>query len=183
MIGGCCPRRLNFLARESLFRGMVGWLIAWFDAIPLQREGLGIGGIKESLRRLRRGELLLIFPEGTRSQTGALQPLEPGFIALARRGCVPIIPVAIDGAFGAWPRGVRYPRPHPIRIVIGPPISTDQIAACSDDALIAEVARRIRECWHEARDRTRQVQEDLPGTFDHGGESGRVDFERLPAVK
>jgi 1-acyl-sn-glycerol-3-phosphate acyltransferase len=152
LIGVCCPRRMNYLARETLFRGALGWLIRWYDAIPLQREGLGIAGIKESLRRLKRGEMLLIFPEGTRTATGHLQPLEPGFVALARRAKVPIVPVAIEGAYQAWPRSQRWPQPVPIQIVIGKHVSIEEVARLDDAALVDEIQRRISDCCQAARE-------------------------------
>ena len=74
------------------------------DAIPIDRDGLGLGGIKESLRRLKRGEMLLIFPEGRRTDDGEVADFRPGFTALAVRSKVAILPVAIEGAFAAWPR-------------------------------------------------------------------------------
>ena len=60
------------------------WLINSLDAIPIDREGIGLGGIKESLRRLKAGEMLVIFPEGTRTKDGNVGELKPGFLALAQ---------------------------------------------------------------------------------------------------
>jgi 1-acyl-sn-glycerol-3-phosphate acyltransferase len=151
---------MNFLARETLFRGAFGRLIAWFDAIPLQREGLGIAGLKESLRRLKRGEMLLIFPEGTRTTNGAMQPLEFGFVALARRAKVPIVPVAIDGAFQAWPRDQKWPSRYPVRIVVGEMIPSERIMRLGDEQIVAEVDQRLRACWKEARMRTEAALAD-----------------------
>ncbi len=162
LVGICCPRRMNFLARETLFRGPFGHVIAWYDAIPLQREGLGIGGIKESLRRLKRGELLLIFPEGTRTRDGQMQPLEPGFVALARRAKVPIIPLGIDGTFQAWPRSQRWPHPYPIRMEVGEPIPPEQFAEWDDQRLLEEVSRRMEQCWQAAHRRVERARHRVP---------------------
>ena len=83
LIGLSCDRRLNYVARDTLF-GFTPfrWLINSLDAIPIDREGLGLGGIKESLRRLKAGEMLQIFPEGTRTRDGDVGELKPGFLAL-----------------------------------------------------------------------------------------------------
>ena len=63
LIGSGCWRRMNYLARESLFRfAAFGWLIRSLDAIPIDRDGLGLKGIKESLRRLKRGRNGAHFP-------------------------------------------------------------------------------------------------------------------------
>ena len=112
--------------------------------------GLGLSGLKETLRRLRQGEFVLIFPEGTRTGDGSVLPLKPGFCAVARRGRVPLIPVGVAGAFEAWPRKAKLPRPAPIRIVIGQPITPEEFEAWTDDQLVAELEQRIRDCHSRA---------------------------------
>ena len=152
LVGIAFQRRLNYLARQSLFRHTAfRWLIDFLDAIPLDREGSGLSGLKESLKRLRRGELVVIFPEGTRSTDGELRPLKPGFIALARRGKAPLIPVAIDGAYQAWPRTARWPRRSVIHVVTGEAMSPELVAELSDEELLDELEVRIAEAFEIAR--------------------------------
>lgn len=152
LVGLACDRRMNYLARKTLFAfAPFRWLIEFFDAIPIDRDGFGLEGIKETLRRLRRGELVLIFPEGTRSVDGELSPLKPGVVALARRGGAPLLPVAIDGAYHAWPRTSRWPTPGVIHVVVGPPLAADEVAALGDEELLAELTRRIAACHAAAR--------------------------------
>ena len=129
LIGTGCWRRMNYLARQTLFRfAPLGWLIRSLDAIPIDRDGLGLGGIKESLRRLKRGEMVLIFPEGTRSRDGEVAPFRPGFTVLAARSKAWILPVAIVGAFEAWPRSRRLPRGGTIHVHYGEPIPPEEVA-------------------------------------------------------
>ena len=112
LIGLACERRLNYVARTTLFRSAAfRWMVAALDAIPIDREGGGLGGLKETLKRLKRGEMVLLFPEGTRTPDGEVHAIKPGFCAIARRAAVPLVPVALDGAFDAWPRQRRFPRP------------------------------------------------------------------------
>jgi 1-acyl-sn-glycerol-3-phosphate acyltransferase len=152
LVGLNCPRRMNYLARDTLFPiPILGSLIRFLDAIPIDREGVGLSGIKETLRRLKAGELVLIFPEGTRTSDGNVKPLKPGFIALARRGNVPLIPVGLDGAFQVWPRSSRFPRFGRVAVAIGEPINIEQIAAMGDDDLLMELERRIRSCHEQAQ--------------------------------
>lgn len=152
LIGASCPGRMNYLARKTLFdHPAIGWVIGWLEAIPLEREGLGIGGIKEALRRLQGGEVVLIFPEGTRSADGELQLLQPGFCALARRGRVPIVPLAIDGPFKVWPRHKKLPGLARITISVGEAISLETIESSTDAELVARVTAGIRSALEEAR--------------------------------
>ena len=153
LVGLTCPRRMNYLARDTLFRVPgLAQLIAFLDAIPIDREGGGLAGLKETLKRLKAGELVLIFPEGTRTHDGEVAPLKPGFIAVARRSRVPLIPVGLDGAYQAWPRTSPWPQPGRIAVAIGAPISPKQIADLSDDDLLAELEQRILTCHSQARE-------------------------------
>jgi len=116
------------------------------DSIPIDREGIGLGGIKESLKRLKRGEMVLIFPEGTRSPDGEIHPFRPGFTALAVRSKAALLPVAIEGAFQAWPRWKKFPGLGRIRVHFGEPILPGEFAGRDERDLLAEVERRVREC-------------------------------------
>ena len=147
LVGIGCPRQMNYLARDTLFRfAPFGWLIRSVGAIPIDRDGIGLGGIKESLRRLKRGEMVLIFPEGTRTRDGQIAPFRPGFTALAVRSGAAILPVAIEGAFQAWPRWRKFPGLGRIRVHYGVPILPAEIAGRDERELLAEVERRVREC-------------------------------------
>jgi 1-acyl-sn-glycerol-3-phosphate acyltransferase len=147
LVGLSCDRRLNFVARQTLFGfAPFRWLINSLDAIPLDREGIGLGGLKESLRRLKSGEMLLIFPEGTRTRDGEVGQLKPGFLALARRANVPLLPVAIDGSYDAWPKRHQFPGLAVIHIRFAQPLSPEEMAQFDDESLLAEVDRRIRQC-------------------------------------
>ena len=151
LVGLACDRRLNFLARQTLFEiNGLRQLITALDAIPIDREGTGLAGLKETLRRLKRGELVLIFPEGTRTRDGAVAPLKPGFLRLARRGGVPLVPLAIEGAYAAWPRGQRLPGRAKMRVVFGPPLTPGEIDGLDDAQLVAEIEGRIRACHARA---------------------------------
>ncbi|MDZ4821789.1 MAG: lysophospholipid acyltransferase family protein [Planctomycetota bacterium] len=151
-IGSVTLRHLNYLARKTLFKPPLSWLIGSLDAIPLDQEGLGVGGIKETLKRLKLGEAVLIFPEGARSWDGVIQPLMPGFCALARRTKVPLVPVGIAGAHEAFPRGAKFPKLFGvIHIQFGEPFMPEATAKCDDATLLAEVDRRIRECYELAK--------------------------------
>ena len=143
LVGMGVPRRMNYLARDTLFGfAPFRWLISSLDAIPIDRDGMGLGGIKESLRRLKRGEMVLVFPEGTRSRDGEIAAFRPGFTALASRSGAAILPVAVDGAYAAWPRDQKFPGLGRIRVRYGSPLLPEEIRGRDERELLAEVERR-----------------------------------------
>ncbi len=154
VVGMVSERRMNYLARKSLFRFFfMRWFIEFLDAISIDRDGLGLGGVKQTLTRIRRGEIVLLFPEGTRTRDGSLKNLKPGICTLMRRGKVPLVPVGMDGPFHAWPRSARFPSPDVVRVVIGEPIQPSQIAELSDEQLLDLLSQRMQKCLLEARQR------------------------------
>jgi 1-acyl-sn-glycerol-3-phosphate acyltransferase len=149
LVGAGCPRQMNYLARDTLF-GFTpfAWLMLSLGAIPIDREGGGLAGIKETLRRLKRGAMVLMFPEGTRTRDGRIGPFRPGFTTMAVRGRAAVLPVAIEGAYHAWPKRRTFPGPGTIHVHYGPAISPEAVSEFSEAQLIAEAERRVRAC-HE----------------------------------
>ncbi len=160
VLGTLLPRPLNFVARSTLFFPPLGWIIRSLGAFPIQRDGMGAQGLKETLRRLRAGGIVTLFPEGTRSPDGALGPLKQGIAVLAARARVPIIPAAVVGTFEAWPRSRPLPRRHPIRVHYGRPIALEEIAGCAPEAVAELIRGRILECQRRAR---RSLERGLGG--------------------
>jgi len=151
LVGLCCDRQLSFLAKKSLFRFPLKTFIEKLNAIPVNRDGTGLGGLKETLVRLRSDELVLIFPEGTRSETGQIGQLKPGFIAVARKGKAPIVPVVFDGSFQAWPKWQLLPTLGVVHVKIGKPITPDEIAEMSDEELLLSLQERMHTMFHEVQ--------------------------------
>ena len=152
VIGNSSSRPINYLARKSLFQfGPLGWLLDFVNTIPVEREGFGVGGIRETLRRLKRGEMVLLFPEGTRCSDGQIQPFKQGFSAIARRSRVALVPVGVDGAYDAWPRSERLPQFQQVRVVVGEPLSPELVQSLDDEQLLEELSRRIIDCIAQAR--------------------------------
>jgi len=149
LVGIACPRQIRFLARHTLFYWPLSWLIRSLGAVPIDRERGGLGGIKSTLKLLAENEAVLAFPEGTRTRDGRLQPFMPGFCALARRSGATIVPVAIQGAFAAMPRGSSVPRPRPIRLTFCPAIPATELSVADDNQLTALVSAQIASGLHE----------------------------------
>lgn len=159
LVGMLANRRMNYLAKKSLFETQpLKWMIEHLDAIPIDRSGMGFGGVKETIRRLRRGEMVLVFPEGQRTWDGDMLALMPGFISIARRTGVPLVPVGMDGAYIAWRRGTRIPRFGRIWLVVGKPLTKEDYEHLSDEELLSILETRLRECFEKAREyRIRKV--------------------------
>jgi len=144
LIGMGMQIHLCYMARESLFRfGPFAWLIRSLDAIPINRDGIGLGGIKAALRLLKGGRAITLFPEGTRTTDGTIGKFKPGFSTLARRTRVPILPVAIEGAFDVWPKGNLLPGFGHVFIRYGRPIEPEEYETMDERELVAEVRRRV----------------------------------------
>jgi len=123
-IGAAIWRPVSFFARADLFRlPVLSWLLPRLYAIPVERGESDLSAIKKALRTLERGAAFGIFPEGTRSRTGRLQPFKTGVAAIALRTGTPVVPVAVMGTEKALPVGARMIRlRRPIRVVFGDPI-------------------------------------------------------------
>jgi 1-acyl-sn-glycerol-3-phosphate acyltransferase len=115
IVGLCARRPLVYVARKTLFRNpYFAYLIRSMNAIPIDQEGLGKEGIRTILEQLKLGKAILLFPEGARTENGAMQPLKPGIHLLIKRAQAPIVPVGIAGAYDAWPIWRKYPIPAPL---------------------------------------------------------------------
>ena len=116
-------RTLSYLGKAELFKNPAfAWLIRSLNAFPVSQGKGDVGAVKEAVARLQEGHLLNIYPEGSRTENGEMLPLEKGAGLVIRRAKVPVVPAAIAGSYEAWPKSTKFPRPHPIRILIGPPL-------------------------------------------------------------
>ncbi len=153
LVGGSAKRQLSYLARDTLFQGALGPLIRSYDAVPVDRDGSGLAGIRATLKRLKQGGAVLLFPEGTRSSNGELQGLKPGFIALVRRSKAVIVPLGIEGAYLAWPKEKKFPTLFkPIAMYYGQPICPEEVAQLDDEQLLMRVAIDLAAALQSARE-------------------------------
>ena len=123
LVGCVTPRRLVFMARESLFRNpLFGGLIRLYNAVPVRREGFTRENLRVLLEQLAAGHPVLVFPEGTRSPDGELRPLRQGVVRIAQRTGAPVLPCRVVGSHLALGRGQRWPRPVRVRVYFGAPL-------------------------------------------------------------
>ena len=126
MIGICCRKEIFFLARDTLFdiKG-AGWIISKLNTVPVDRQRWDISAMKTIIRLLQQGKRLIIFPEGTRSLDGRLQPARAGLGMVIAKTLVPVVPIRIFGSHEALPKtgGLKF---RPITVIIGKPIRFTQ---------------------------------------------------------
>lgn len=160
LIGAGLRRRLNYMARKTLFKFKpFAMLIDMLDAIPLDIEGIGFEGVKESLKRLRGGECVLIFPEGARTWDGETTPFKQGALTLAQRGRAAILPTAIDGCFQAWPRRNKFPWPWGrFRVVFGEPIPWETLRDMDEETLRIMVQDRVTTLLRSLKKRPFEIE-------------------------
>ena len=150
LVGSGLHRTVNYLARESLFRfPIVGAILRSWHAVPVDRDGGGASGLRAILDRLLQGGAILLFPEGTRSKDGNLQPARSGIGLTVIKSNAPVVPVRVFGTFQAYNRTHKFPRPHRIAVKYGRPIDFSTLRAegkvCSKP--------RLKEIYQEVADR------------------------------
>lgn len=137
------PRTLHFVGDVVQFRRrLVGPIIKRLGAIPINKGRPDRKGLEAALELLRRGEVIVLFPEGDLFRQAEVEPFGRGVAFLALRGGAPIVPVGIKGAEGIYAGG----RVHrvPVRVDIGAAVDLDGLAAGGPGAYAA-IAERVHE--------------------------------------
>lgn len=123
LVGNASDRPIFFLARKTLLDApLLKWVLPRLNVIPVDQEGNDRSALKAIIRVLRAGEAVLVFPEGSRTLDGKLQPALPGLGFVIAKTLAPVVPMRIFGAYEALPRGRSRLRLHPITVVVGEPI-------------------------------------------------------------
>ncbi len=149
LVGAGLPRDINYLARESLFRFPgIGALLRSWNSVPVDRDGGGAAGLREILNRLLAGGGIILFPEGTRTPDGKLQPARSGIGLTVIKSDVPVIPVRTFGTFEAFGRNHKFPRPHRIAVKYGQPLRFEKLRA---EAKTCDKAR-LKKIYQEVAD-------------------------------
>ena len=116
-------RHVVFVARATLTQSKVlAFVLRKCRAILIDRDKGDRAALRAMVEVLEAGGIIVIFPEGTRTEDGSLGHPKKGALLAARQAKVPIIPCALDGSYKAWPRKRRFPRPGRIQITFGEPV-------------------------------------------------------------
>jgi 1-acyl-sn-glycerol-3-phosphate acyltransferase len=160
LIGIAARRHLCFLARKTLFRNrFFTRLISGLNAVPVDQEGIAKEGIRTVLEQLRLGQAVVVFPEGERTADGVMHALKPGVHLVIRKSGAPLVPVGIAGAFAAWSRRHKLPRPAPlflpanpgtIAVAIGKPLDGRRYAKMPRAQALQELFAEIAQVQEQA---------------------------------
>ena len=146
LVGSGLTRDINYLARESLFRfPVVGAILRSWNAVPVDRDGGGAKGLKIILGRLLAGGGIILFPEGTRTKDGNLQPARSGIGLTVIKSNAPVVPVRVFGTFAAYGRNHKFPRPKKVAVKYGAPMNFEKLRA---EAKVCSKPR-LKEIYHE----------------------------------
>jgi 1-acyl-sn-glycerol-3-phosphate acyltransferase len=150
LVGAGIKRGINYLARESLFRfPVLGWILHQWQVVPVDRDGGGAKGLKAILDRLLAGGAIILFPEGTRTRDGQLQPARSGIGLTVIKSTAPVVPVRVFGTFEAYNRTMKFPKPcRRVVVKYGRPMLFERLRAeaktCSK--------QRLKEIYQEVAD-------------------------------
>ncbi len=135
--------------KKELFHvPLLSWFLRSCGAIPLDRDLRDIRAVRTLLRGIQSGRILLMAPEGTRSPDGRVRAFKAGFVKIAYRAGAVVVPIGIQGAAEALPKGGKFPKPRPLTVRVGVAIDVvDQLPAKPTledyDALAERIRRRV----------------------------------------
>ncbi|MCB1232175.1 MAG: 1-acyl-sn-glycerol-3-phosphate acyltransferase [Verrucomicrobiae bacterium] len=134
MIGSAFPEAIHYMARKTLFSNKVAdWIYRHCNAIPVNQERPELATIKRILQLVDQGEKVLIFPEGERTRDGQLKEKgAPGIGMLIAKSKKPILPVRLYGAYEAFPRGAKIPKPSRLTVVAGDLLDLSELIEDAD---------------------------------------------------
>lgn len=149
LVGSGLKRDINYMARETLFRfPIVGSILRSWNAVPVDRDGGGARGLKAILDRLHDGGAIILFPEGTRSRDGKLQPARSGVGLTVIKSNAPAVPVRVFGTFEAYGRHMKFPRPRSVVVKYGQPMLFKALRAEAETCSKA----RLKEIYQQVAD-------------------------------
>ena len=157
----CTERKLFFMTKDEMWNNKwLGKLLLTVGAFPVHRESADREALQCAEEVLRRGELLVLFPEGTRREGAVVEDLMEGATFLSARTGAPIIPIGIGGSDLAMPKGSAIPKPRTIQVVIGAPIPPPQrteggrVSRSAVRAATEALVSRLQAVYDEARENT-----------------------------
>ncbi len=145
-VGVACPRVVSFMARDTLLKNPLWrWALKGIGVISLRKSRSDVSALKIALKRLSLGQIVVLFPEGTRSPDGEIKSGSEGVGFIARKSKAPVIPVYVKGTDKALPRGAKKMRRHRVHVYFGAPLVIDDFEDLSDREITDRIMQRIVE--------------------------------------
>ena len=166
-LNGFMPVQIRWVAKSSLFKiPFVGWSIAASGYVPVDRSNRkkSYQAFLATIDKLKAGNSIVIFPEGTRSEDGTIGPFKKGGLLLSVRSGAPLVPVTLLGTGNIIRKGSGIIRPGPIQIIISPPIPSQTVA----DEKEENVLRTLRDIICKNYESHQTPQEERRNTFQEG---------------
>ena len=141
------PQPIRFMAKVSLFKiPIFGWSIARAGFIPIDRKNrrTAVKSFDLAADRIRKGNTIVVFPEEGRTRQKAMRPFQRGAFLLALKSEQPIVPVAIDGTYEAFPATRWRVTPGVVTVKVGTPLPTAGLTLRDKDRLLTESRRQIQ---------------------------------------
>jgi len=149
---GWLKRPFYYVPRDTLFAGFWGMLIDSFYTIPINQEKAGIKSMRAIIEVLKRGHIVCLYPEGSRTFDGKIDEIKPGFSLLMRRSGATLIPMVIDGIFERWPRTQKYPKlGGRVGVMYGKPIDAAYITEVGEEQFIGEFNQTLQQMHNDLR--------------------------------
>src|SRR5208337_2621976 len=108
---------------------VMGWVLRQWQVVPVDRDGGGAKGLRAILARLLAGGAIILFPEGTRTKDGKLQPARSGIGLTVIKSSAPVVPVRVFGTYEAYGRQMALPRPRRIAVKYATPMDFAELRA------------------------------------------------------
>lgn len=150
---GYLPAQLRIAAKREVFQiPFLGWHMRRGGHISINRSSTqeAVESLRRAASEIRPGISVFLYPEGTRSRDGALQPFKKGGFKFALQTGLPVVPVAIVGTRALLPRDSIIFRPGPVEMFIGEPIPTDGLTDDDAPSLMRKVREEMTSHFHEA---------------------------------
>ena len=146
-------RNFWYIARDTLYAGPIfGRILACLHTIPIRRGEADIASMRKIMEKLKQGQAVGLFPEGSRTLDGKIGVIKPGVSLLSRRTDAPVVPAVIDGAFECWPRHQKKPKFFCKGIVkFAEPISAKDIKEMGDAEFAKRLTAQLRQMQNEIR--------------------------------
>jgi len=161
VMAGALPYRLfrdTFaLGTSDIFgQGFMRRLARWLRVVVLDPDANLVPAMRAGFYGLSQGHILILYPEGERTNDGNLTVFRKGAAILSIHAQVPIVPIAIEGFYEAWPRHKRFPKFADLQLVFGKPIQPPPVKEASEatyERMTTELKSRVAAMWQELREK------------------------------